>query len=423
MSKTYYLKEAMWFLFRSSSIISLLFCSAIIILAFSAGVLATDWSVNPEVSLTTEYNDNVLFSRHDKLDDFIAKLRPSVDILGQTEQTKFRLNTSVTGEKYFDHNDLDTILTSNDASLTRRWTPQFTTNMSANFSRDNVLETEIERAGLTAVRKTRYRYGFDLSGTYAFSDTFALTLGGGGNFNDYPSGPYPYMDLWQVSANTTWALTPKDTLGLLVNYYDADYKDVGTIKTLAESLYWRRDLTEKTYIIFGAGYRRTRTRYKVSTLSIIIDPGTGALIITPVERNETSTDSGLIFNLSLNNTWTERFSTTLKAGREQYNSVDARSIERSYIRALLRYRLTEKSSINCNLGYDITDEEGRLGEDTDYVRVAPYLSYRYTEKLTFQLGGSYEYKKNDTSTLDYSRNRFRGWLTATYRWPRLFATH
>jgi len=422
LSRTYCLKEVMWSWFHSKTI-SRFFLVVLVVLGLNSLGYGADWSVSPAVSLTQEYNDNILFSRHDEQDDFIAKLKPSIEIIGQTEQTQFKLNSSVTGEKYFDHSNLDTLITDNTASLRHYWNEKLSTTLSANFRKDNVLETEIERAGLTGVRKDRYRYGFDLSGTYAFSDTLSLTLGGGGSFSEYPNGPYPDLDLWQVSVNPMWAISPKDTLGLLVNYYDADYKDVGTIRTLVQSLYWRRDLTEKTYIVLGAGYRRTRTKYKVSTLSIIIDPGTGALIITPVEKDETSTDSGFIFNFSLNYKWTERFSTTVNAGREQYNSVDARSIERSFIRGTLRYRLTEKASVNCNMGYDITNEEGRLGEDTDYVRVAPYLSYRYTEKLTFRLGGSYEYKKNETDTYSYSRNRFRSWFTVTYQWPRLLASH
>ncbi len=412
----------MWCLFHKNCA-TWLILTGLILLGLGSVACGADWSVSPAASLTAEYNDNILFSREDEQDDFIAKLNPSIEILGQTELTQFKLKSSVTGEKYFDHSDLDTLVTDNTGSLKHHWNPKFSTNLSANFAKDKILETEIERAGLTGVRKDRYRYGFDLSGTYAFSETLALTLGGGGNFNDYPNGPYPDLDLWQATANPTWAVTAKDTLGLLINYYDADYKDVGTIKTLAETLYWRRDLTENTYVVFGAGYRRTRTKYKISTLRIIIDPGTGTVTLVPVEKNETSTDSGFIFNVALNNNWTERFSTTINAGREQYNSIDARSIERSYIRGTLRYRLTEKASVNCNLGYDTTKGEGRLGEDTDYVRVAPYLGYRYTEKLTFSLGGSYEYKKNKTHTYDYTRNRFRSWLMATYRWPRLWASH
>lgn len=423
MSRTYCSKEVMWFLSLNYITIQFFLASLLLLVGFDCVAYGTDWSVNPAVSVTQEYNDNILFSRQEEQDDFIAKLKPSIEIIGQTEQTQFKLNSSVTGEKYFDHSNLDTLVTDNTASLNHYWSRQLSTSLSASFTKDNVLETEIERAGLTGVRKDRYRYAFDLSGTYAFSDTLSLTLGGGGSFSEYPSGPYPDLDLWQANINPAWALSAKDTLGLLVNYYDADYKDVGTMNTLAESVYWRRDLTEKAYIVLGAGYRRTRTKYKVSTLSIIIDPGTGELIIMPVEKNETSTDSGFIFNFSFNNIWSERFSTTVNAGREQYNSVDARSIERSFIRGIVRYRLTEKTSVNCNLGYDTTSEEGRLGEDTDYVRVAPYLSYRYTEKLTFRLGGSYEYKKNETDIYSYSRNRFRSWLTVTYQWPRLLASH
>ncbi len=384
---------------------------------------AADWSFNPGIEVSEEYNDNVLFTERATLEDFITSIKPKMQLLGRTERTQLRLDSTVAGEKYCRYEDLDTVNTDNRASFERRWSPKFFTTLNGTFRKDEILETELERAGQVGVREDRYIYGVDLSGTYALSDTFSLTSGGGGNFNHYPDGPYPDLDLWQINVNPVWTINLHDRAGLFINYYDADYEDIATIRTFTASLYWRRDLSETTYFLLGAGYRYTRTRYGIRDINIIIDPDTGLLVLEPVEKEQTWRDDGFIFNFELNNDWTDRFSTVLTAGREHYNSIDARGIERSYIRTNLKYRLSETVSGNCRIGYDTTTEDDPTEDDTDYIRVSPYLNWRLTGNLTVSFGLSYEYGREETEYNNYNRDRFRGWITVSCGYPRFLAQH
>ena len=379
---------------------------------------AADWSFTPGIEVSEEYNDNVLFTKRDTLEDFITRIKPNMQFLGKTEQTQLQLDSTVISETYYEYGHLDTINTDNKASLDRRWNSKFLTTLTGTFKKDETLETELERAGQWGVREDRYRYGFDLSGTYALSDILSLTVGGGGTFSYYPDGPYPDLDLWQINVNPVWAINLRDSTGLFINYYDADYEDISStstsIRTIASSLYWRRDLSDTTYFVLGAGYRCTWTR---------VDPDTGFFVLEPVKEGQTEEDDGFIFNFELNNDWTERFSTVVSAGREHYNSVDARGINRNYIRTTLKYRLSETVSGNCQFGYDTTTEDGPAGEDTDYVRVAPYLSWRFTRNLSLKFGGSYEYSQEETKHDDYNRDRFKGWVSISFKYPRLLASH
>jgi len=384
---------------------------------------AADWSFTPGIEVSEEYNDNVLFEESVILEDFVTRIKPKMQILGKTEQTQLQLDSTVIGEKYYEYGHLDTINTDNKASLDRRWSPKFLTVLTGTFRKDEILETELERAGLAGVRKDRYRYGFDLSGTYILSDVLSLTMDGGGTFSYYPDGPYPDLDLWQISVNPVWAINLRDSTGLFINYYDADYEDVSTIRTFAGSLYWRRDLGDTAYFVLGAGYRYTWTRYGVQDIWLSIDPDTGSFVLEPAEERQTREDDGFIFNFELNNDWTDRFSTVVSAGREHYDAIDARGINRNYIRTTLKYRLSETVSGNCQLGYDTTTEDGPAGEDTDYVRVAPYLSWRLTRNLSLRFGGSYEYSQYKTDYSDYNMDRFKGWVSISFNYPRLLANH
>ena len=396
-------------------------------LFFGGVTRAADWSFSPGIEASEEYNDNVLFTEKDTLEDFVTSIKPSMQLLGKTEQTKLQFDSTIIDENYKRYGHLNTINTNNKFSLDHQWSPKFLTTLTGTFRKDDILETELERAGQVRTRGTRYQHGFDLSGTYALSDVLSLTMGGGETFSRYRKGQYPDLNLWQVNVNPVWAINPRDRVGLFINYYKADYKDISTIKTSTNSLYWRRDLSDTTYFVLAAGYRFTwsKTRYGVQKIRFSVDPDTGLFIVDLVEEKQTDEeeDSGFTFDFELNNDWTDRFSTVINAGKEHYDAVDARGIDRKYIRMTLKYRLSETVSSNCRLGYDRTSEETSGGEDTDYFRIAPYLSWKITENLSLRLNGSYEYSQEKTKSRDSDRDRFRGWITISYKYPRLLANH
>ncbi len=383
---------------------------------------AADWSLSPGIEISQEYNSDVLFSHYTDWEDCFTKVVPKFKLIGKTDRTKFELDSKVIGEKYFEYGHFDTVNTDNVLTLQHAWSPRFYTTLTNTFKKDNILETELERAGIGGFRKDRYRYGFDLTGNYLISDVFSVALGGGGTFSCYPDGPYPDLNVWEIHFNPVWAINERDSLGLYVNFDYADYEDISTIQTLSQMLYWRRDLSDTAFFVLGAGYRYTWTKYEFTIFELAFDPSLG-IVIVPVDREVRAEDDGFVFNFSLNNDWTERFSTVVDAGREHYNAIDAKGIDRSYIRMTLKYKLTEKTSFNCRLGYDMTEEQGSWGVDRDYIRVAPSLRWRCTEDLTFSFNGSYEYRKTDGQNYEYDTDRFRSWISLSYWWPRLWANH
>ncbi len=385
--------------------------------------VAADWSLNPDIEAMTEYNDNVLFSHVKKIDDFIARITPGIHIQGRTEKTLFSVNSLVTGEKYLDNSQLDTINTHNNVLLEHYWNPRFMTSIKGMFVKDETLEEELEAAGRPGLRRPRYRYGFDASGKYSLSDTLSLTLGGGPQYNNYPDGPYADLTSWQVYLDPAVALDPMDTVGLFINYDHADYKDSSTVKTVSASLYYRRDLSETAYFVLGGGYRYTWTEYSTLNFTYYVDPDSGLVFIVPAKKDQSSGDGGFIFNFELENDWTERFSTIAAAGREHYNSVEATSTDLTYARATFRYRWTDTISSSLRLSYDTTDEVGPGSRDNNNIRVEPYLSWALSPTVTVKMGGSYRYDREDARPKSYNIQRFRGWLNLSYNWPRLAANH
>jgi len=393
--------------------------------------LAADWAVTPGIELKAEYNDNVLFIR-DKyaIDDFILRAIPSIHIEANTEKLHFSLHSDLTGEDYVDHSELDALNSSNKAQLIYMWSEKFQTTIDGHFIKDETLEDELETAGLRAWREKRYRYGGDISGQYAISDILSVTMGGGPEFVRYPEdmeylsrSRYPDLDSWHLFFDPSLAIDDRDSIGLYINYNYADYEDSSNIKTLSGHLYFRRDLSETAYFILGCGYRYTWTKYNTYKVRLSWDPGTGLPYYALEKDRESSGDGNLIFNAELNNDWTERFSTKASAARIQYNSTDARSVDLTYTRLNLRYKITETLSSNLRLSYDHTNEDGPYSTDTDSVQVAPYLKWSLTPDLALKFGGSYRYSKEDGWYDDYNIERFTGWISLSYSYPRFLANH
>ena len=411
-------RKGFWCLICLFAFVRLCVCA---FLPVAAG--AADWSINPGISAMGEYNDNVLFSHVSKIDDFIARIIPRIRIQGKTEKTLVSLDSLVTVEEYFNNSQLDTVLTSNEALFQRQWNPKFLTRLRGTFAKDETLEEELEAAGQPGLRRTRYRYGFDASGRYGLSETVSLTVGGGPDYNNYPDGPYPDLNSWQVYLNPAVAMDPKDSVGLLINYNDADYKDSSTIRTISGSLYYRRDLSKTTYFVLGGGYRYSWSRYSRQYVTYSVDPDTGLIVIIPVQKRVSSGDGGFIFNAELDNDWTDRFSTVASAGKKHYDSTDAISTDLTYVRVIFKYRWTDTISSNLRLSYDTTSEVGPGSQDNDNIRVEPYLSWALGSNLSVKLGGSYRYDNEDARPESYDIQRLRGWLTISYSYPRLMANH
>ncbi len=384
---------------------------------------AADWSVNPGIEARTEYNDNILFSHRNKLDDFIARIKPRVRISGKAERTLLSVDSVVATEKYFDNGRLDTLNTYNHLTLRHNWTPKFLAIFKASFIKDKTLEEELEASGRPGVRRTRYRYGLEVSGRYSLNDTLSITLGGGPQFSDYPEGPYRDLRSWKVYLDPAIALDPVNTVGLFISYEYADYKDSSLVKNISSSVYYRRELSDTAYFVLGAGYRYTWTRYRFWYWNYYFNPETARIIAIPSGERRTSGDGGFIFNFELDNAWTDRFSTVAAAGREHYNSVESRSVDLTYARVTFKYRLAETVSTNLRFSYDITDESGPWSSDHNNIRFEPFMRWRITPNLFLELGGSYRFDREDIRSNSFDMQRFRGWLSVSYSYPRLISNH
>ncbi|MHC1729289.1 MAG: hypothetical protein AB9866_25370 [Syntrophobacteraceae bacterium] len=406
-----YLREQLVFWLASISIVSFVCASG-----------AQDWQASSGLELTQEYSDNVFFTAEDKVDDLITRMQPKLQVARDTEVTQMRFGTKLNAEVYALHPDLSTVENDSQLQLTRSWSSRLSTGLNAFFSRNETLNQELEEAGLLAVRTERYRYGGGITGMYELSENTSVQAGTSLEETLYPDGTFPDQRLMRFNIHPNWKLNDRNTVGILADYSIVDYKDLALNRILAMSLTWRRALNERMYFEAGAGVDFSWLQQDITVPELVIGPGGIPQIVFRKIRQE-STDNNYIFSFKLNKDWTQRFSSDISTGREQNNTVDAKSTERTYIRTSSTYKLSELSNVRIELGYDLNSTAGSGQEDAQYFRIAPAFSRRISERLSLSMGGSYEYVIDQGVAANTNRDRSTVWVSLTYDWPRMFSNH
>ncbi len=410
----------MWFLFLSLVIF-------ILVLVGPFVCSGAEWSLSPGIDVSQEYDSNIFFTSHKKEDDFQTSLIPSVTVSGKSEKTEISMGSSFFFEKYFSHSELDVVNFENNIGITHQITPRLSISVSGNFKKDDILRTELKTAGLVGVRKKRYIYESDISSSYFITERLRLSVSGGGNLKEYPEGPYSDLNQWYAGTDAQYYIDSRNSMGVVLNYSDSNFKDTSTIKTFSGSLYWRYNISEKSYITLGIGAHTTKTEYRITTLKIYIDPSNPNIAyLIFVKEKETQETSGIIYNFALNHNWTERFSSAFDIIREHYNTVDARGVDHSYLRGRVTYRLTQNSAVGMNLSYDRNDYDDTKyapEETVEYFKVKAYLTHKFTNRLVLITNLSHAHGRDEIGDKKYNRDRTKISVLFRYSYDRLFSTY
>jgi hypothetical protein len=372
-----------------------------VVLLFFAPSWGADWEISPRASIVEEYNDNILFSREDQeLDDLVTYVRPRVEGTYQTERFSVSLGSGIEAEKYIDHDELDTIDHDHRLALAYALSRTLSVRTGGYFREDTTLETELIEEGLLVDREDRRKFGGNLGFNYAFSDPLSLSAGWTRRYSEYPDDPQGFDDRQSDTFDLAprYVLSRKTSLFLKMLYARTEYDGEGdrTIENYNIRPSFRHDFAEDFYVSGGAGYRYTERK----TVSVDED------------------NQSFVFDLSFHRDW-KKVSMELLASKDQYSTVDRRSIERDRLTLKGSYRLSTRFRTSI-AGTFRRNREDEGGDDTDYFTVSPALSYNLTP--TIVLKGSVDYSDYDyEEDSDWNREQFRARLLLNLTWPRLLS--
>ena len=400
-------------------------CSLLCVLcvcAVNRDAYAADWSFTPSVSLSQSYDSNFQFittpTPGTTKSDYITSLTPVLSVTGETEQTKFQFDTITSAQSYIENPRFDIVNENATASLTEIWSQRFSTSVNLGLMHDSTLQEQLEASGIVSQWTERYVYIFGLGGKYDLSESLSLAVSGLLADTIFPSGTFPNSDVYQGTITPTWAVTPLDNIGLSSNFSDTAYNNATTIKSVTETLFWQRQMTDTLSFKLSGGYYFSIIDFTVPALEFV-PPNSIRFVQLPKTANE----GGLVYGADLTKDWTERFSTTFSAGKQQYNDVNAQSFDSTFISGTVRYRLSEKTTFNFLARYNMNDELSTGNLTTDYYIISPSIETNITENLLLRLSGSYESETQSPSTSASNIDRYRTWADLVYKWPRFLASH
>lgn len=381
---------------------------------------AADWAFSPSISVSETYDSNINFRYHNLESDFITSIKPKFLLTGRTEQDQLNLDSTLNGMIYVKNNQLDRVETFNNVSWIRQWSSRFASDLGASFIKTTSLESQLEEAGIRTTLADQYSYGFRAKGSYALTEALSLALGGTVGQTWYPDKEFSDSDTATGNLSLAWKYSDFDTFGMDNLYSYKHYLDATTdnVQYFRPGLFWEHTFSETASLLLGAGYRRSEIEYLVSTLEYI-PPRQLAV----VKKHYTTRNNSYDFWATLRKRWSERLSSSLSAGRDQYSDSNGVTYNHMFVSTGFDYALTELTKVGLNLRYDNNSGiEGGIKE-TNYFRVIPTLDRKLTKDLTLRLAGSYEYQTQKYATATYSEDtdRYRAWVELVWQLPRLMA--
>jgi hypothetical protein len=377
---------------------------------------ARDITLTPQVYVTGEYNDNILFSRTDKEDDFIFNVAPAIGLnyaaelwnIDSIAMVQFRRHLS---EDEFDREDYYFNLQGR-----YRMTERLLLRGRLNYRQDYTTETrtidfveplleeipidesDVAERGIERFFSERKRYNAFASMAYQLSEISNLTLGYRYLKMDYDSDQNVDYDVNDLNLAYMRRLAgQKDRVGTRVSYSERT-SDRSDIETYGIGLIWHRDFTETLNFYADIGVRYTEETIKDTGQKD--DNINGTADIRLRRRGETNEITvGLRQNVRTEST-----------GR-------AANVTRLYWDA--QQRLSERFVFELGGYFYITreDDVSFSNIDTVFFDIIPSLKYLLTENHSVSLAYNYTIEHNRNLETDRDKERNRVWIVFEFGFP------
>ena len=358
------------------------------------------------IGIEQEYNDNILFTRENEIDDFITHIIPTLKLNHATELFKFSALASLDSYLYWENTDLNTTNQNYVVNGKYRLTERWTISGDAGYLKDTTLNSQLEETGIVGIRQERKRIDASAGTEYDVTEISSL-----GFIYDYRKINYERefsvdneLHSFRLIYNRrlrnqvdVFSIFPQFTYGVsdLWNAYNS---------SLNFRLIHRFNPTLRG--AFSIGVRNTQINYKD-------------------ERDDSNDWGGVV------DAWIEKKGEVTVGRVALSNRLETRSDGEIDNVSRLLLKVDRLLAVRFGIGFNgglyytrpIREREPKLG-DRWYFILEPSLFYRLTED--YRLSFLYSYDQEIRPDLDNSRkNRQRIWLKLElnfpHTWERLFS--
>ena len=371
---------------------------------FPDGVIADEFKIIPSISVREEYNDNILYTSHDEIDDWITTISPGLEIIERTEQLDLNLSATVSPIYYADHSDFDEVDQNYKARGSYQITSLLGVNAAAGYDVTNRPDRDIETTGMVESvderKRQEYEFGFD----YRLTEVAAMALSVGYLRDDWDSDDFDRQDLKAPTAtlNLTYDLGQWwDSTVSRLNFGFGRYEyETSDTYNYFGSVGVQHGFTETVNLIVDLGVRYTDSDYDGSEL-VFVPPF--FYQVRTVEKN--NSDYGGVGQAILE----IRRELTRGSIKIAYDirpaSGEGTVVERTDIVVNLRRKFAERSAIGITAGYyknkADSDEFSFRETDEDTFFIRPRIRWEFLDHYTLEAGYNFSYvddraEDNDT---------------------------
>lgn len=378
--------------------------AALLLCAASDAASAQEWKLSTNLSQRMLYNDNLLLNRRNEVETFGSVTTPELLLERSSPTSHIALNGRFEFEEYFDHSEFNSQDQFVDLDIDKALSERSRLGLDANFTRDTTLTSEEDI-------------------TNRFLDDAIRFIS------------------WRATPSWTYDLTPLDQVTLAGSYRQVDYDSsektdfqyfgptIGYNRQLSELSKFTTELSARRFIPDEPGDNYTDT---IGTLfGYAYDPSErfsisgGIGVSYSEEHNEDEgSDSDVGYRLRFNMKYlvSDQLTARVSLSHDNEPSGDGDQVTRNRARIVLRYEVTEITSLGFDFNYadnvDLLGESQSTNDENDrsrYFAVGPNVGWQLTEDLSLVASYQFRYKKfedeNDTATSNAA------FLTLQYNFP------
>lgn len=367
-------------------------------ITFAGNAFAADVTLTPSLGIRGEYNDNIDFSRVNKLDDYIGTVSPALSLNVATPRFTFGATAGVDVIRYNENTDRDYERQNYGLTMGYKLFERMSVNVRGSYIADTTLDTELQETGIVERRVERDYYSAGGGVSFQLTEVSDLALDYSFAKTEYDLEDFEESDSHSASLAYSHAFNNRRDVITFRPYYtntDADEED---LDTYGFTLGLDHTFSETLRGNISGGPRYTETEYI---------------------SGRTDDDWGWTAAVSLTKTW-QTASAQLGYSRDLSSTAEGETVEVDRFTLTVSKMLTSRLSAQLAGSLYFTKSTGDETEDTDtrYYTVTPSLNYSFTDQIALNLAYSYANEYDKTLTNDREVDRNIVWLALNFNFPQ-----
>ena len=373
---------------------------------------AGETTLQPNLSVSARYDNNILFDRVDAIEDYSSIIRPSLSLIHKTERNTLNLDADVKFVNYLEETDLDNTKQKYAFSIDSELTERLSSQAGVRYILDTLLDSELEETGITYNQEDRQR--INAHGGLNFSLSPKASMGA---FYDFAQTDYEESTRADRNKHTVWI-----TFSRLFNEGMDSLSVVPKYRHILVSEYVGSDpdvtIDGKEAHNFSLNLGWTHKSSEVGTIRLFL--GGQYTEEIPDNGGDKRETEGVVADLSY--TIKDEIS-NLRMGYRRDISYDAdndlREVDRLYV--LFDYSLTERSQAGIYVnGYlTRTENQNSADNDTRFLDIQTKIAYSLTERHSMELIYRFSQEYDDAQE-DKTVGRSQILLAVVLRFPTKF---